>query len=228
VGGTWTPDGQHTIFLSTEGGQDGFFISAMDGSAPPKRILSASGVFAPTVSPDGTQLIFQRMIEGVWGVWSAAISGDGAPRPIVVEKYDAFMPALSPDGGWLAYASNESGQYQIYVRPYPATGSPVQVSQDGGTEPAWSADGRRVFFRDGRRMLVARLSTVPAVTITKRRVLFTDTFDGDMPMPHRNYDVARDGRHFVMLAATPGKEPQTIVVLNWLTDFRARVGTPVP
>ena len=72
-------------------------------------------------------------------------------------------------------------------------------------------------------MLVAEVSTSPAVTITRRRVLFTDAFDGDMPMPHRNFDITRDGRHFVMLAATPGKEPQTIVVLNWLTEFRARV-----
>jgi Tol biopolymer transport system component len=145
-----------------------------------------------------------------------------------VEKYDAFMPALSPDGRWLAYASNESGRYEIYVRPYPSPGAAVQVSQDGGTEPTWSADGRRLYFRDGRRMLVTQLNTTPPVTITNRRVLFTGTFDGDMPMPHRNYDVARDGRHFVMLAATPGTAPQTIVVLNWLTDFRARISSSVP
>ena len=72
-------------------------------------------------------------------------------------------------------------------------------------------------------MLVAQVHTEPTVTITDRHVLFSDSFDGDMPMPHRNYDITRDGRHFVMLAATPGKEPQTIVVLNWLTDFRARI-----
>ena len=223
VGGTWTPDGRRTIYFSTEGGRDALWMRAVDGSAPPERLLNAPGIFAVTISSDGTQLIFQRIIGGVWGVWSAAMTGDRTPRPIVVGKYDAFMPALSPDGRWLAYATNESGRYEIYVRPYPVPGAVVQVSQDGGTEPAWSADGHRLYFRDGRRMLVAQVHTEPTVTITDRHVLFSDSFDGDMPMPHRNYDITRDGRHFVMLAATPGKEPQTIVVLNWLTDFRARI-----
>lgn len=168
------------------------------------------------------------MIDGTRGLWSAAISGDGALQPILVEKYDAFMPALSPDDRWLAYASNESGRYEVYVRRYQKSGSAVQVSQDGGTEPTWSSDGRRIYFRDGRRMLVAQLNTTPAVTITNRRALFTDTFDGDMPMPHRNYDIAADGRHFVMLAATPDKQPQTIVVLNWLTELRTRLRVQPP
>ena len=223
VGGTWTPDGKRTVYLSTEGGRDAFWMRAVDGSAPPQRLISAPGVFAVAVSHDGSQLIFQRIIDGIWSVWSAALTGDTTLHPIVVEKYDAFMPALSPDGRWLAYATNESGRYEIYVRPYPGPGAAVQVSQEGGTEPLWSADGDRLYFRDGRRMVVAEVSTSPAVTITGRRVLFTDAFDGDMPMPHRNYDVTRDGRHFVMLAATPGQNPQTIVVLNWLTDFRSRV-----
>ena len=223
VGGTWTPDGKRTVFLSTEGGRDALWIRSVDGAAPPKRVISAAGVFAATVSHDGRDVIFQRIINGVWSVWSASVAGDSTPHPIVVEKYDAFMPALSPNGRWLAYATNESGRYEIYVKPYPGAGAVVQVSQDGGTEPAWSADGRRLYFRDGRRMLAAEVGLSPAITITGRRVLFTDAFDGDMPMPHRNYDIARDGRHFVMLAATPGKEPQTIVVLNWLSDFRARV-----
>jgi eukaryotic-like serine/threonine-protein kinase len=223
VGGTWTPDGQRTIYFSSRGGRDAFWANAVDGSVPPKRVLSAAGLFAASVSHDGTQLIFQRIIDGVWGVWSAALDGDTTLHPIVVATYDAFMPSLSPDGRWLAYAANESGRYEIYLRPYLEPGAVVQVSQDGGTEPAWSADGQRLYFRDGRRMLVAQVRTTPSVTITDRHVLFSDAFDGDMPMPHRNYDIARDGRHFVMLAATPGKEPQTIVVLNWLTDFRARI-----
>ena len=228
VGGTWTPDGKHTVYLSTEGGRDALWMRAVDGSAPPRRLISAPGVFAVSVSHDGMQLIFQRIIDGIWSVWGAAVTGDSALYPIVREKYDAFMPALSPDGRWLAYATNESGRYEIYVRPYPGPGAAVQASQEGGTEPAWSADGHRLYFRDGRRMLMAALTTSSAVTITRRRVLFTDAFDGDMPMPHRNYDVTPDGRYFVMLAATPGKEPQTIVVLNWLTDFRARVQSAVP
>jgi len=101
----------------------------------------------------------------------------------------------------------------------------VQVSQDGGTEPAWSADGQRLFFRGERRMYVATVRDRSELAVTDRRVLFTDAFDGDMPMPHRNYDVSKDGRHFVMIGAAPGVAPETVVVLNWLGELRTRLAS---
>ena len=223
IGGTWTPDGRFAVYVSTDSGRDRLWRRALDGSAAAEQLLDARGSFAPNVSRDGAQLIFQRIMNGVWGVWSAALTGDRTPHPVVVEKYDAFMPTLSPDGRWLAYAANESGRYEIYARAFPGPGAAMQVSQDGGTEPMWAADGRRLYFRDGHRMLIAQMKPGPTLTLLGRRVLFIDSFDGDMPMPHRNYDMMPDGRRFIMMSAAPGQQPQTIVVLNWLTDFRARV-----
>jgi hypothetical protein len=133
------------------------------------------------------------------------------------------MPTLSPDGAWMAWAASESGRYEVYMRPFPGPGATVQVSVDGGTEPAWSPDGRTLFYRADRRMMAASIGVAPARSVARRRVLFADTFDGDMPMPHRNYDVMPDGHHFVMIAPTETRPVESIVVINWLAEFRARV-----
>ncbi len=223
VGPAWEPDGRQLVFFSTAGARTAIWRGPIDGSAPAREVLASEGVFGVSVSRDGARLIFQRIVDGKWSVWHARAAGDSAPVPFVVESYDAFMPSLSPNGRWLAYAANQSGRYEIYVRPFPGPGTAVQVSQDGGAEPAWSADGTRLFFRGERRMYVATVQDRAGLTVLDRRTLFTDAFDGDMPMPHRNYDISRDGRHFVMIAAAPGVAPETIVVLNWLKEFRARL-----
>ena len=233
VGGSlspsWTPDGTALVYYSPQGGRDAIWRVAADGRSAPERIAEVRGAFAPSVTPDGREVLFQRTIGGLWGIWTVPLVAgpDGArvPRPIVVGRSSACMPALSPDGRWLAYAANGSGRYEVYVRPYPGPGADVQVSRDGGSEPAWAADGRRLFFRGDRRLYVGEVSTTSAPTLTVRepRVLFVDAFDGDMPMPHRNYDVAHDGRHFVMIGAHPGSAPETVVVLRWLDELRARL-----
>ncbi len=115
-------------------------------------------MFAAEVAPDGRELLFQRQADGSWGIWSAPMDGSRRPRPVVREGFDAYMPALSPDGRRLAYASNASGRHEVYVRPFPGPGAAVQVSEAGGTEPAWSRDGRRLFYRGGRRLHAATLA----------------------------------------------------------------------
>lgn len=229
IGPTWTPDGRRVVFLSTSGGRDAFWSQPADGSAPAERVVEGDGLFAGTVAPDGRALLFQRQRGDAWGIWSAPLGGDCAaparcaPRPLVAERFDAYMPAVSPDGRWLAYAANASGRYEVYVRPYPGPGAPVQVSDGGGTEPAWAPDGRRLFYRGDRRMLAATLITRPAFAVAARATLFTDAFDGDMPMPHRNYDVTRDGRHVVAIAAAGDAAPETVVVIGWRAELRARL-----
>ncbi len=223
VGPTWTPDGKRVVFFSTKDGKDAAWSAAADGSSAPAPLLPSDGLFSLSVSTDGDRLVFQRMQRGVWSIWHANIVGEHEPRAFVEEKYDAFMPSLSPDGHWMAYAANESGRSEIYVRPFPGPGAPVQVSHDGGSEPMWSREGRKLFFRGDRRMYEATVSSKSGIAVSNLRVLFTDAFDGDMPMPHRNYDLTQDGRQFVMIGAAPESTLQTIVVLNWLDELRARL-----
>jgi serine/threonine protein kinase/Tol biopolymer transport system component len=222
VGPTFTPDGRSVVFFSRQDAHDAVWRAPTDGRTPPERVAVIDGVFGLSVSPDGQRLIFQRLMNGTWSVWYAKLEGDHTPHPFIVDKFDAFMPSLSPDGHWMAYSTNESGRYEIYVRAFPGPGATVQVSRDGGTEPLWSADGSSLYFRGDRRMLVADIVARGSLSVTKRRVLFSDAFDGDMPMPHRNYDLTRDGK-FIMIAANASDKQQTIVVLNWLDELRAKL-----
>jgi eukaryotic-like serine/threonine-protein kinase len=168
-------------------------------------------------------LLFQRRLNGAWSIWQAPFTPSQSPRPIVQGNFDAFMPSLSPNGQWLTYASSESGRYEIYLRSFVQPGAALQVSVDGGTEPMWSPDGTQIYFRSDRKMMAAKIVQGASPAVTQRRVLFVDMFDGDMPMPHRNYDVTPDGKRFVMIAPTEDAVPETIVVLNWTTEMRAKI-----
>ena len=223
LGPAWTPDGAHVVYVSASDGQNALWTMAANGSGAATRIVAASGAFAAAPTRRGDVLLFQRRTGGVWSIWQAPTTAGMAPTPIVGGSFDAFMPSLSPDGRWLAYASNESGRYEVYARAFPGPGVATQVSTDGGTEPLWAPDGRRIFFRSDRRMQAASITLGVTPVITQRRVLFVDLFDGDMPMPHRNYDIMPDGRRFVMIAAADDMAPETIVVLDWLTELRTRL-----
>jgi eukaryotic-like serine/threonine-protein kinase len=223
LGPAWTSDGQHLVYASPRDGQDAIWSSAVDGQSPATRLVAAPGSFAASPARVGNVLLFQRRTHGVWSIWQAPATPGGAPTAIIDGGFDAFMPALSPDARWLTYASNESGRYEVYLRAFPGPGATIQVSRDGGTEPAWSIDGRRIFYRGDRQLVAASIATAPSPTVTARQVLFVDLFDGDMPMPHRNYDVTPDGRHFVMIAPVESAAPETIVVLEWIVEFRARI-----
>jgi Tol biopolymer transport system component len=222
LGPAWTADGQRIVYVSPRNGQDAIWTSRLDSGENATRRLAINGAFAVDPARVGDVLLFQRRTHGVWNIWQAPATPGQAPTAIVDGPFDAFMPALSPDGRWLTYASSESGRYEIYLRPFPGPGTAVQVSTDGGTEPAWSADGHRIFFRGDRKLQVASIAPGPNPTVTERHVLFADVFDGDMPMPHRNYDVMPDGRGFVMIAPMADAAPETVVVLNWIAELRAR------
>ena len=223
VGPAWMADGRRVVYVSSRDGQDALWTNAVDGTGAAVRVASASGAFAASPSSVGDVLLFQRRTNSGWSIWQAPATPAEQPQPIVQGDYDAFMPSLSPDGRLLAYASSESGRYEIYVRPFPFSGAALQVSTDGGTEPLWSRDGARIFYRGEGKMMFATIAPGSPPTVTQRRALFADRFDGDMPMPHRNYDITPDGHRFVMIAPTDDVTPQTIVVLNWTTELRARI-----
>jgi eukaryotic-like serine/threonine-protein kinase len=225
LGPTWDSAGGHLIYASTIAGRDGLWRIAADGNGAHERLTTASGAFAPSPSRASGVLLFQRRTNGVWSIWRAPVKGEVEPQPIVTGTYDAFMPSLSPDGRWLLYANSESGRYEVYLRQYPHSGDAMQVSLDGGTEPVWSADGGRIYYRGDRKLLRAEFRGGVSPVIANRRVLFADTFDGDMPMPHRNYDVFPDGERFVMIAPTGDAAAETIVVLDWVKELRAKLAS---
>jgi serine/threonine-protein kinase len=220
----WTPDGKRVLYLSS---QDAATYSVWwqpaDGSTAAEELYRGTRtVREATLLNDGRTLVVrldtpdnQRDINIV------SLAKPAEPAPLVTTAADELMPRVSPDGKWLAYQSNESGQYEIYVRPFPGGGSRTTVSNAGGTEPLWSRDGCRLFYRNGSQLVAAGCSTSPSFAVTSREILFSGNFD--LHAFHPNYDVAPDGHHFAMISSG-NAEPQVVVVANWLEELRQRLG----
>ena len=207
----WTPDGRRLVYSSND---DLWWIAA-DGSGRPDSLLVANGNrFAGTVTPDGRAVVFQESASDRNGIRSMVFDSAPASRSVIPGTFGESAPALSPDGRWLAYQSDETGQMEVYVRPYPGPGARVSVSLHGGTEPVWAHSGRELFFRAGDSLMAAAVALSPAFEVTGRRLLFTGSFvTGDID---REYDVAPDDQHFVMLSGGAGRS--TLIGLQHAFD----------
>jgi len=142
----WTPDGRAIVFASRAGGVFNLFARTIDGTDAPRRLTTSAHHQAPgSIGPDGTVVFTDFDPATGADIWSVPIGG-GVPRAIVRTPFDEASPALSPDGRWLAYQSNESNRWEVYVRPLAGSGAAVPISAGGGTSPVWSADGRTLSY----------------------------------------------------------------------------------
>ena len=148
---------------------------------------------------------------------------DRKPRRFARSERVETAPTFSPDGHWLAYASDESGRNEIYVRGYPGSGGKWQISNEGGTEPVWNPKGRELFFRNGNRMMAVETTTQPTFSAGKPKLLFEGPY---VPTPRSlpDYDVSPDGQRFLMLKTTEQAQTsaQINVVLNWFEELKRR------
>ena len=149
---------------------------------------------------------------------------DGKPQPFLRTSSNQTAPRFSPDGHFIAYASNESGRYEIYARPFPGPGGKWQISTDGGGEPVWNPKGRELFYRNGNKMMAVDVTTQGTFSAGKPRVLFEGRY---VPTPRsfQDYDVSPDGQRFLMLKpAEQAQSPEQInVVLNWFEELKQKV-----
>jgi len=207
----WTPDGQRLVYSSNA---DLWRIAA-DGSGRPESLLVATGSrFPGTVTPDGRAVVFQEFAGVADGIRVLAFDSAPAARVIIPAGFDESAPALSPDGHWLAYQADDAGRMEVYVRSYPIPGARVSVSVQGGTEPAWSRDGRELFYRAGDSLMVASVALSPTFAVTGRRRLFTELFLSSRRF--REYDVTPDGQHFVMIRG--GAAQSSLIVMQNVFD----------
>jgi serine/threonine protein kinase len=223
----WTPDGKRIVFLSNRSGEIGIWWRPADGSAPPQKVFeSRDQAQEVLVAPNGAVLVYRlNQSGGSYGVRFDSLGDVTTPKPFVsTSSYHELMPSLSPDGRWLAHVSDETGAMEVYVRPFPGPSARYLVSAGGGSEPRWAPDGRRLFYRHGRQLLAARVTTVPAFSVTGREVLFEGNYSTSTS--HQNYDVTPDGQGFLMLQ--PDTDVEVIVVLNWITELRARIREAAP
>ncbi len=158
-------------------------------------------------------------------VFLLSLSGAFDPKPLLGTRAYEGGAQLSPDGRWLAYASNESGQFEIYVRPFPALDRLWQVSEGGGTQLRWSATGREVFYRGGPTLMAVSFDGRTSEPVMgKPQTLFRDEYDLGLGVTIPNYDVTPDGR-FLMLRRDPSGGHLRIV-LNWTEELKRLMAKP--
>jgi len=240
----WTQDGTRIAFMSDREGPQQVFWKRADGSGVEERLTQNSATQAGNVydipysfSPDGQVLTTSRIGPttgaDVWAVpverASSAAAAPAQPQRVLHSTAADAAPQLSPDGRWLAYASDESGRREIYVRAFPGPGGTWQVSTDGGNEPLWNPNGRELFYRNGDRMMSVDVNTAQGFASGKPRVLFTGRYRTSSNWWARpNYDISADGQRFLMLRNVGGDSaPPTdvAVVLNWAAELRRLVAT---
>jgi serine/threonine-protein kinase len=224
----WTPDGKRIAFQSNNEGPLNIFWQRADGSGGLERLTTSEYTHAPhSWSPDGQLLAFIEVNPTTGNdIWVLRL-GDPArdAQPFLRTPFNESVPRFSPDGHWLAYISDESGRYEIYVQPYPGPGGKWQISTEGGTEPVWNPTGRELFYRSGDKMMAVYIATQPGFAAGKPRMLFEGPYL-PTPLTAANYDVSLDGQRFLMLK--PSEQVQAAptqinVVLNWFEELKRRV-----
>jgi eukaryotic-like serine/threonine-protein kinase len=219
---TWNPDGKRVTFGSFRDGTFSIAQKFADGSGTEERLLTSKYSSLPgSWSPDGSVLAFSGSTPTDDDVWILPMKGDRTPQPFLQTHFAEWGPGFSPDGHWIAYTSDESGRSEVYVRPYPGPGGKWQISTEGGEEPRWSRTGE-LFYRNATKWMAVRVQTSPAFSAEKPKVMFEGNYINVMGI---EYDVAPDGKHFVMIQANEPKSPPTEfnVVLNWFSELQRQV-----
>jgi hypothetical protein len=211
----WMPDGTRLTFSS-----GGIEEVAVDG--PGKRsvlVKSDRPAYPESWSPDGQYLVFQTT-DGTSRNLMITRRGE-APRPLLARPFNELQGRVSRDGRWIAYSSDESGRYEIYVERFPGLGGRVAVSSDGGLHPRWARDGRELFYRQGDALMAVSVDTSHGFRAERPRRLFAGSYTGTGQ--DSSFDVARDGRRFVMVKSDDASTLRRLtLVQNWLGGLDRR------
>ena len=226
----WSRDGQFIVFCSDRDKVFGIYRKSADGSREPELIHRSNlEVVTTSASPDGIAAFSRGPQTGARDIWTVNLSDRSATEFLATAAME-HMAMFSPDGKWIAYASNESGQTEVYVRPYPKVeGRVSRVSQDGGTAPIWAPDSSALYYRNAKGMLIAApVQLGPVLTIGTARPLFQVSSKFRPSGNTAAYDITPDGKRFVMttLPDIADRTPEQIhVVVNWSEELKQRVPT---
>jgi len=222
---TWHPNGREIAYAARpeEGGAWSVFIKSADGLGAPTHLPQTDYSYPSAFSPDGRWLAITT--NDPITKWDAAVidleDGDRSQQMILNSPANEAGLVFSPDGKWIAYVSDELALNEIYVSEFPGGTGKWQVSQDGGTQPVWSRDGRKLFYRRGLEMMSVDITTEPSFRAGRPHRLFVGWYEGLVAGAQANFDVLPDGKGFVMIQPTQmaDEHTQIHVVVNWAQEL---------
>ena len=236
----WTPDGQAVVFASNRDGPWGLYSRAADGTGPVEQLITIEDAAIPPApyawSPDGQSLVFEYRLEDSSSVDIGVISMSDPPtwEPLLAGDAEEGAPAISPDGRWIAYHSDQTGQREIYLQRFPELGERQQVSTRRGMDPVWTSDGRALFYRGGplgppAEMSVVGIETEPSVTIGASELLFEKQYYRT-PASTRRFDRSSNDQRLLMIdfddlrvQSFGSAANQIIFVQNFFEELKERV-----
>jgi eukaryotic-like serine/threonine-protein kinase len=223
----WGPDDKEVFYFRDPDGaylKGNMLATPSDGSGTPRMVVSNVGIGSGSWGIGQEWMVFRlgvpaRESRDIYGLQNGASEA----RALVATGAIEEAPSLSPDGRWLLYQSDRSGEREVYVRPFPNVEDGMyQVSVEGGTEPRWARSGNEIFYRDATgQMTAAQVTTSSSFRVTDREVLFDATLYWSDPAVQQ-YDVAADDQRFIMLQREPGATA-FVLVLDWIQELRAEM-----
>ena len=229
----WSPDGKRIAFRTWKGGKMTLAWMPADRSGPEELMVNVPAwQSAVSFSPDGKYLAFDQVAYDSTredGVWIMPLTGDRQPRPFAKSRFPVGAGKFSPDGKWVVYCSMESGKAEIYVQPWPGPGPKIQISSEGGMDPAWRRDGREIFYRNASKMMVVPVNTQAAFQAGRPQLLWEGEYTlglssscGLRGVTFTSYDVSVDGQRFLMIKDNDRNMYATkvVVVLNWVEELK--------
>jgi serine/threonine-protein kinase len=226
---TWTADGRSLLFVrGRRAGVGQIEIKLADGTRPERLVArTAEGLSEVRTSPDGKWLVLRTpaATSSRGDILAMRVGADSAPVPLIGTRATEVAPTLSPDGRWLAYASDESGRMEVYARPFPDVESGKwQISTGGGTEPLWAHSGRELFYRDGEGNLVAAETGATTGLVVGRQVALFSALPFAADALHQQYDVTPDDQRFIMLRPVRSDAREDLVMVeNWFDELKTKV-----
>jgi serine/threonine-protein kinase len=227
--GAWAPDGRSLAISSNADGPINIFWIFQDGREAVRLTHSRDWHHVTGWSPDGRTIAFGARELGAptgWDLWVLSVDRDGEPRLLLGTRATEGGTVFSPDGKWIAYASNEGGTMEVYVRPYPLQGDRRwRISSAGGANPVWSPVGNEIFYRAGPKFVAVPVTTSGGFHAGTPRVLFEGQFGSVGTSNAAPFDVTKDGQRFltVLKDEEPDDTPQIVVVPDWFDELREKV-----
>jgi serine/threonine-protein kinase len=233
----WSPDGRRVAFTRELDGGEAAYWQAADGTGVPERLTGDASVqnavtFPSAFLPDGSALLYSI---GTTDIGMVSIGALETATSVIAVAEQQNNPVVSPDGRWLAYQSNETGVYEIYVRAFPdVDAGRWQISTNGGTRPEWSADGKELFYfkedsGSGAELVAVNVELGETFRPGTQQTLFRGPYLAGQAL-RGVYDVTEDGQRFLMIKRAVGERDgveQTIVIVeNWVEELERLVPTP--